>query len=60
MGLTVPKSVETVPKSVETVPKFVNAERAQDLGFESPGWFRLPWFEPLRSDPSFRRLLGGS
>jgi tetratricopeptide (TPR) repeat protein len=36
----------------------VNAERARDLGFESPGWFRLPWFEPLRSDPGFRRLLG--
>ena len=36
----------------------VNAERARDLGFEAPGWFRLPWFEPLRSDPGFRRLLG--
>lgn len=36
----------------------VNAERARDLGFEAPGWFRLPWFEPLRSDPDFRRLLG--
>jgi tetratricopeptide (TPR) repeat protein len=35
----------------------VNAERARDLGFEAPGWFRLPWFEPLRSDPGFRRLL---
>jgi len=22
------------------------------------GDFRLPWFEPLRSDPGFRRLLG--
>lgn len=38
----------------------VNAERARDLGFEAPGWFRLPWFEPLRSDPGFRRLLGES
>jgi hypothetical protein len=38
----------------------VNAERARELGFESPSWFRLPWFEPLRSDPGFRRLLGGS
>jgi serine/threonine-protein kinase len=36
----------------------VNAERARDLGFDAPGWFRLPWFEPLRSDPDFRRLLG--
>jgi serine/threonine-protein kinase len=38
----------------------VNAERARDLGFEAPGWFRLPWFESLRSEPGFRQLLGGS
>lgn len=35
----------------------VNAERARELGFDSPGWFRLPWFEPLRDDPDFRELL---
>lgn len=34
----------------------VNAERARDLGFEAPAWFRLPWFEPLLTDPAFRRL----
>lgn len=34
----------------------VNAERARDLGFEAPAWFRLPWFEPLFNDPAFRRL----
>jgi len=34
----------------------VNAERARKLGFEAPGWFRLPWFEPLLADPDFRKL----
>jgi tetratricopeptide (TPR) repeat protein len=34
----------------------VNAERARDLGFQAPGWFRLPWFEPLLADPAFRQL----
>jgi tetratricopeptide (TPR) repeat protein len=34
----------------------VNAERARDLGFAAPAWFRLPWFEPLLADPAFRRL----
>ncbi len=36
----------------------VNAERARRLGFDAPAWFRLPWFEPLRSDPGFRELTG--
>lgn len=27
----------------------VNVERARSLGFDGPAWFRLPWFEPLRS-----------
>lgn len=31
----------------------VNAERARDLGFEAPSWFRLPWFESLRGEPGF-------
>jgi eukaryotic-like serine/threonine-protein kinase len=35
-----------------------NARRARDLGFDAPGWFRLPWFEPLRGDAGFRRLAG--
>jgi serine/threonine protein kinase/tetratricopeptide (TPR) repeat protein len=34
----------------------VNARRARELGFNAPAWFRLPWFEPLRSDPGFREL----
>ncbi|MES1240735.1 MAG: protein kinase [Acidobacteriota bacterium] len=34
----------------------VNARRAVRLGFDAPAWFRLPWFEPLRADPGFRRL----
>jgi tetratricopeptide (TPR) repeat protein/tRNA A-37 threonylcarbamoyl transferase component Bud32 len=35
----------------------VNARRAVRLGFDAPAWFRLPWFEPLRTDPGFRRLM---
>ncbi|HVG06459.1 MAG TPA: protein kinase [Thermoanaerobaculia bacterium] len=35
----------------------VNADRARELGFEAPGWFRLPWFEPLLTDPDFREFL---
>ena len=35
----------------------VNADRARELGFEAPGWFRLPWFEPLLADPDFRKLV---
>lgn len=35
----------------------VNAQRARDLGFDAPGWFRLPWFTPLRNEPAFRSLL---
>jgi len=36
-----------------------NTRRARDLGFNAPAWFRLPWFDPLRSDAGFRRLAGG-
>lgn len=36
----------------------VNAGRARELGFDAPAWFRLPWFESLRSDPGFRELAG--
>jgi eukaryotic-like serine/threonine-protein kinase len=35
----------------------VNARRARELGFEAPGWFRLPWFEPLLADPDFREIV---
>ena len=38
----------------------VNAERARKLGFEAPGWFRLPWFEPLLADPAFRELVSST
>jgi len=34
----------------------VTAKRARDLGFDSPAWFRLPWFQPLFSDSEFRKL----
>jgi tetratricopeptide (TPR) repeat protein len=34
----------------------VNAERARELGFDAPAWFRLPWFAPLLDDPGFRAL----
>ncbi|MGH7488406.1 MAG: hypothetical protein ACREMY_22830, partial [bacterium] len=34
----------------------VTAKRARDLGFDSPAWFRLPWFQPLFSEPEFRKL----
>ena len=34
----------------------VNAERARQLGFEAPAWFRLPWFDPLRTEPEFQKL----
>jgi len=36
----------------------VNAERARDLGFDGPAWFRLPWFEPLRGQPDFQKIAG--
>lgn len=35
----------------------VSARRARELGFEAPGWFRLPWFEPLLADPAFREIV---
>lgn len=39
----------------------VNAARARELGFEAPGWFRLPWFRSLLSDPGFQALaISGS
>lgn len=34
----------------------VNAERALELGVE-PRWFRFPWFDDLREEEEFRRLL---
>jgi serine/threonine-protein kinase len=42
-----------------TVAK-VNAERARELGFDAPGWFRLPWFEPLLADPAFREFVSSA
>jgi serine/threonine-protein kinase len=36
-----------------------NAERALEQGAE-PGWFKLPWFEPLRERPDFAALLARS
>lgn len=38
----------------------VNARRARELGFEAPGWFRLPWFEPLLADPDFREIASAT
>jgi serine/threonine-protein kinase len=38
----------------------VHAQRARALGFEAPGWFRLPWFEPLLADPDFRALVSST
>ena len=34
----------------------VNAGRARELGFNAPAWFRLPWFNTLRSEPGFRAV----
>ncbi len=33
-----------------------SAERALASGFDRR-WFSLPWFEPLRKDPAFRKLI---
>ncbi len=35
----------------------VNAEKAIQGGFERR-WFTLPWFDPLKEDSQFRRLVG--
>jgi serine/threonine-protein kinase len=37
----------------------VNSRRALELGYE-PVWFRFPWFDDLRDDPEFKRLLGSA
>lgn len=39
----------------EPISAVVHAERA--LGVFSRHWFELPWFDHLRSDPAFARLL---
>jgi serine/threonine-protein kinase len=36
----------------------VQAERAVELGWQ-PRFFELPWFDPLRGEPGFDRLLAG-
>jgi serine/threonine-protein kinase len=35
------------------------ASRARSLGLQ-PLWFSFPWFEPLRRDPEFQKLLAGA
>ncbi|HEX4496096.1 MAG TPA: protein kinase [Thermoanaerobaculia bacterium] len=36
-----------------------SAERAVDSGYDRR-WFFLPWFDPLRRDPAFRKLIATS
>ncbi len=38
---------------------FFNAERALELGYQVR-WFRLPWFDNLRSHPEFSQLIGAT
>jgi serine/threonine-protein kinase len=38
------------------VPALVNAKEALTRGY-NPRWFGLPWFDPLRDDPEFMRLM---
>ena len=41
----------------ERLSAIATASRARSLGVE-PRWFTFPWFEPLKEDPDFRKLLG--
>lgn len=42
----------------ERLSAIAAASRARSLGLE-PVWFSFPWFEPLRREPQFQKLLGG-
>jgi transcriptional regulator with AAA-type ATPase domain/tetratricopeptide (TPR) repeat protein len=43
----------------DTASALASAKRALDSGYDRR-WFSLPWFDPLRKDPSFRKLVGAS
>jgi eukaryotic-like serine/threonine-protein kinase len=40
----------------ERLSAITTASRARSLGLE-PVWFSFPWFEPLRQEPEFQKLL---
>lgn len=40
----------------DTASAVASAERALSSGFDQR-WFSLPWFDPLRQEPAFRRLF---
>jgi tetratricopeptide (TPR) repeat protein len=40
----------------DTASALASAERAMDYGFNRR-WFSLPWFDPLREETAFRKLL---
>lgn len=40
----------------DTASALASAERALGSGFDRH-WFTLPWFDPLRKDPAFRKLI---
>ncbi len=41
--------------SGERLSALAAASRARELGLE-PGWFRFPWFDPIRAEPVFQKL----
>ncbi len=43
----------------ESSSALVNAEKALKLGMQ-PRWFSFPWFDSLRGNPAFQKLLAGS
>jgi tetratricopeptide (TPR) repeat protein/tRNA A-37 threonylcarbamoyl transferase component Bud32 len=43
----------------ESSSALVNAEKAVKLGMR-PRWFSFPWFDSLRANPDFQRLLAGA
>ena len=43
----------------ERLSAITTASRARSLGLE-PVWFSFPWFEPLRREPQFQKLLAAS
>jgi tetratricopeptide (TPR) repeat protein len=40
----------------DTASALASAKRALDKGYDRR-WFLLPWFDPLRGDPAFRKLI---